>query len=179
MACRDEAKAIAAISEIKFLSGNDNIYFLSLDLASLASVRKFSIKFHDLENRLDILVNNGGVLSPEARTADGFELNMGVNHLSHFLLTNLLLDLLKKSSPSRVVVVASNSHRIASINKDDFNNENSFPGTLIAYSNSKLANVIFTRELSKILEGTGVTANSCCPGPVETQINQNLSLLMR
>jgi retinol dehydrogenase 12 len=179
LACRNEEKAMTAMNEIKSISGNDNIHFLKLDLASLASVREFSKKFHQLETRLDVLVNNGGLLSPKARTQDGFEMNMGVNHLGHFLLTNLLLDLLKKSTPSRVVVVGSDLHRIASIRKQDFNCDKSFPGTWMGYSNSKLANMIFARELSKKLEGTGVTVNSCCPGPVASDVNRNLNLFMR
>lgn len=179
LACRSEAKATEAANEIKLLSGNKNVSFLELDLGSLTSVREFSKKFHDLESRLDVLVNNAGLLSPEARTEDGFEMNMGVNHLGHFLLTNLLLDLLKKSAPSRVVVIASETHKIGSINRDDFNSEKSFPGTLLGYSNSKLANVIFARELSKKLRGTDVTVNSCCPGPVETDVNRYLNIFMR
>ena len=179
LACRNEEKGTEAMNEIKLISGNDKVHFLKLDLASLASVREFSEKFHALETRLDILVNNGGLLSPEARTDDGFEMNMGVNHLGHFLLTNLLLDLLKKSQPSRVVVVSSDLHRIGTINKEDLNSEKKFPGVWLGYSNSKLANVLFASELAKKLEGTGVVVNSCCPGPVQTDVNKNLNVFMR
>lgn len=179
LACRSKAKAAEAIDEIILLSGNENIHFLELNLGSLSSVREFSKKFHDLETRLDVLVNNAGLMSPEVRTEDGFEMNMGVNHLGHFLLTNLLLDLLKKSAPSRVVVIASEAHRMGSINREDFNSEKSFPGTWMGYCNSKLANVIFARELSKKLQGTGVIVNSCCPGPVETDVNRYLNIFMR
>jgi retinol dehydrogenase 12 len=179
LACRSKEKALAAMEEIKKSSGSDNVHFLRLDLACLASIREFSVEFHALESRLDILVNNGGLLSPEARTEDGFEMNMGTNHLGHFLLTNLLLDLLKTSAPSRIVVVASNMHRIGKIAKENFKSEKSFPGTWTCYSNSKLANVIFTKELAKKLEGSGVSVNCCCPGPVETEVNRNLGGFMR
>jgi NAD(P)-dependent dehydrogenase (short-subunit alcohol dehydrogenase family) len=118
-------------------------------------------------------------LNSGSKTEDGFEVNMGVNHLGHFLLTNLLLDLLKASAPSRIVVVASKLHSIGSIDKDNFKAENSFPGTWKGYGNSKLANILFTRELSKKLEGTGVTINCLCPGPVDTNAPRNLNVVMR
>lgn len=130
---------------------------MQLDLGSLESIREFSRKFHEKESRLDILVNNAGLLSPFSKTKDGFELNMGVNHLGHFLLTNLLLDLLKSAAPSRIVVVASKLHEWGSIDKENFSNEKSFSNSWKAYSNSKLANVLFMRKLANDLEGSGVT----------------------
>jgi retinol dehydrogenase-12 len=178
-ACRSEGRAMEALNEIKQQSGNDNLHFLQLDLGSLESVREFSRKFHELESRLDILVNNAGVLSPLVRTADGFEGNIGINHLGHFLLTNLLLDLLKKSAPSRIIVVASKLHNIGSINREDFNSDKSFAGTWRAYGTSKLCNLLFTRELSKKLEGTGVTINALCPGAVNTEATRSLNPVVK
>jgi retinol dehydrogenase-12 len=168
-----------ALNEIKQLSGNENLHFLQLDLGSLESIREFSRKFHELESRLHVLVNNAGVLSPLVRTADGLESNIGVNHIGHFLLTNLLLDLLKASAPSRIIVVSSTLHKIGSINKDDFNSEKSFAGTWTGYGNSKLCNMLFMRELSKSLDGTGVTVNALCPGAVDTNVVQSLNSVVK
>ena len=179
LACRSEEKGIAALNEIKEATGNENLHFLALDLTSLDSVREFSKKFHELETRLDILINNAGLLSPLERTKEGFEINMGVNHLGHFLLTNLLLDLLKVSAPSRIVVVSSDLHRVGNIDKENFNSDKSFAGSVRAYGNSKLANILFTRKLSKMLQGTGVTVNSLCPGAVNTEATRYLNWFVR
>ena len=179
MACRSEERGLAALNEVKELSGNDNIHFMKLDLASLDSIREFSKKFHEAESKLDILINNAGLLSPLERTKDNFEINMGVNHLGHFLLTNLLLDLLKAAAPSRIVIISSKLHSIGTINKDDFNDEKSFPGSWKAYANSKLANLLFMRKLSQLLEGTGVTINALCPGAVDTEATRYLNFFMR
>lgn len=178
MACRSEERGMAALNEIKESTGN-NVFFMKLDLASLDSIREFSKKFHEVETRLDILVNNAGLLSPLERTKDGFELNMGVNHLGHFLLTNLLLDLLKTAAPSRIVVVSSMIHKIGGINRDDLNSVNSFAGSWRAYANSKLANILFVRKLAKILDGSGVTINSLCPGGVDTEATRYMNPLMK
>lgn len=179
LACRSEERGMAALNEIKQLSGSANLHFLALDLASLDSIRDFSKKFHELETRLDILINNAGLLSPLERTKDNFELNMGVNHLGHFLLTNLLLDLLKVAAPSRIVVVSSTLHSIGVINKDDFNSEKSFPGTWKGYGNSKLANLLFVRKLATLLDGTGVTVNALCPGGVDTEATRYLNSFLK
>lgn len=179
LACRSEEKALAALKNIKEQSGNDAIFFMKLDLSSLASVREFSKNFHEKETRLDILINNAGVLTGGEKTEDGFEVNMGINHLGHFLLTNLLLDLLKASAPSRIIVVASAIHRYGKIDKDNLNAEKSFPGSWKGYGNSKLANILFANELSRKLAGTGVTVNSLCPGAVDTDVTKNLNFVMR
>ena len=167
-ACRNEEAALEALNEIEDLTKNENLYFLHLDLASFESIREFSKRFHEVEGRLDILINNAGAFSPLQRTSDGIEMNLAVNYLGHFLLTNLLLDLLKASAPSRIVVVSSNIHRVADIKKDNINSEKSFPGPFKAYANSKLCSILFMRELSKRLEGTGVVCNALCPGSVDT-----------
>lgn len=113
---------------------------------------------------LNILICNAGVMAcPKMYTSDGFEMQIGVNHLGHFLLTNLLLDLLKAGSPSRVIVVASVAHTWGTINRDDLMSEKSYK-KYTAYGQSKLANILFAFELGKRLEGTGVTAYSCHPG---------------
>lgn len=179
MACRSEERGLAALEEIKKSSGSDNVFFLALDLGSLESIREFSKRFHDMEKSLHILINNAGVLSPLGRTKEGFELNMGVNHLGHFLLTNLLLDLLKASAPSRIVVVASDLHRIGNIDKENLNSEKSFAGAWKSYGNSKLANVLFTKELSRILQGSGVTVNCLCPGAVDTEATRYLNPVIK
>jgi NAD(P)-dependent dehydrogenase (short-subunit alcohol dehydrogenase family) len=178
MACRNEQRGNEAVEEVKKFSNNQNVIFLQLDLGSLDSVRECSKKFHQLENHLDILINNAGVMSPEGKTIDGFEEVMGINHLGTFLFTNLLLDLLKASSEGRIVVVASGLHTRGVITKEDFaSGETKFPGVLKAYANSKLANILFTRELAKRVDG--VTVNSCCPGPVNTNVLHSLNFFLR
>jgi NAD(P)-dependent dehydrogenase (short-subunit alcohol dehydrogenase family) len=175
IACRDIKRGEDALKEIRQQSGSDNIHFLQLDLASLDSVREFSRKFHELESQLHILINNAGVMAcPKALTKDGFEMQLGTNHLGHFLLTNLLLDLLKASSPSRIIVVSSSGHKMSDIDKDDLMNEKSY-SKWKAYGRSKLANILFARELSKKLEGTGVTVNSCHPGVVQTELGRHMN----
>lgn len=137
------------------------------------SVREFSRKFHEIENRLDILINNAGIFDiPKTLTKDGLEKQMGVNHLGHFLLTHLLLDLLKKSAPSRIVVVSSAFHSVGKIERANFNSEKSY-GQWQAYANSKLSNILHCVALTKKLEGTGVTANSLHPGGVRTEIHRD------
>jgi NAD(P)-dependent dehydrogenase (short-subunit alcohol dehydrogenase family) len=124
IACRNLTKGEAALIDIKKESSSENVHLLHLDLASMESIRLFSKKFHELENQLHILINNAGLVAgPRAMTKDGFEAQMGTNHMGHFLLTNLLLDLLKQSAPSRIVVVASIFHWYSWINKEDLNYE--------------------------------------------------------
>lgn len=166
IACRDAAKSEKALKEIKKKSGSDKVHFLQLDLASLDSVRDFSKKFHEAEAKLDILVNNAGVmLCAKSKTKDGHELHLGVNHLGHFLLTNLLLDVLKAASPSRIVVVSGMFHKCGAFNPEDLNGDTSY-SRFKAFFTSKLANILFSHELSKKLQGTGVTVNSLHPGVV-------------
>lgn len=179
LACRDETKTLAAIEEIQKETNNKNLHFLRLDLSSLAAIRECSKNFHELETRLDVLINNAGVLSPENRTEDNFEFNMGVNQIGHFLLTNLLLDMLKLSASSRIIIVSSQTYMVGSINKDDFNSEKGFSNVWFHYANSKLANLLFMRELSKKLEGTKVTCNALCPGTVQTEATRYLNSFMK
>lgn len=133
---------------------------------------RLGFRFLEEESRLDILINNAGVMNlPRCETKDGFEMQIGVNHMGHFLLTNLLLDTLKASAPSRIVVVSSIAHKMGNIRKNDLNSEKSY-NKYKAYFQSKLANVLFSRELSKKLQGTGVTVNSLHPGVVQTELNR-------
>lgn len=170
MACRNNLKCEETRQEIIKETGNLKVFNRSLDLASLDSVRRFVAEFLKEESRLDLLINNAGVMMcPKSLTKDGFEMQIGTNHLGHFLLTNLLLDLLKKSSPSRIVNVSSRAHVKGRLNKDDLNSDKSYE-KFEAYRQSKLANVLFTRELSKRLAGTQVTVNSLHPGVVNTEL---------
>lgn len=131
-----------------------------------------NFSFLSEESHLDILINNAGVMfTPYAHTEDGFELQMGTNHLGHFLLTNLLMDTLKASTPSRIINVSSILHKYGQIDRDDLNMSNGY-NRHKAYFQSKLANILFTRELSKRLHGSGVTANSLHPGVVDTELQR-------
>ncbi|XP_054621178.1 retinol dehydrogenase 12, like isoform X1 [Dunckerocampus dactyliophorus] len=175
MACRDMEKAQAAAKEVKESSGNDNIVCMKLDLADSKSIREFAQAINQGESKLNILINNAGVMvCPYGKTADGFELQIGINHMGHFLLTYLLLDLIKRSAPARIINVSSMIHSWGSINLEDINSEKSYDKQK-AYAQSKLANVLFTRSLAQRLQGTGVTAYSLHPGVVQTDLWRHLS----
>lgn len=174
LACRDMTRARLAADEIRQQTGNGNVDVKKLDLASLQSVRDFSKDFQQNEDRLDILINNAGIMMcPKWQTEDGFEMQFGVNHLGHFLLTNCLLDLLKKSAPSRVVTVSSLAHEKGEIHFDDINLDKNYKRE-VSYRQSKLANVLFSRELAKRLQGTGVTTYSLHPGVIRTELGRHL-----
>ncbi|XP_037041805.1 retinol dehydrogenase 12-like [Bradysia coprophila] len=171
MACRDMQKCDEARLQIIEKTGNSKVYARKLDLGSL--------EFLEEEDRLDILINNAGVMNlPRWETEDGFEMQLGVNHMGHFLLTSLLLDTLKASAPSRIVVVASRAYLIGVIRKDDLNSKKSY-NKYKAYFQSKLANVLFAKELSKRLQGTGVTCNSLHPGVVQTELMRYQSIVSK
>ena len=175
MACRDLKKGETALNDIVEKTGSKNVVLKQLDLASLKSVRTFAEDINQNEPHLHVLINNAGVMMiPElTKTEDGFEMQMGVNHLGHFLLTNLVVDLLKKSTPSRIVVVSSVAHWLMTkeMKFDNINSEVSYDKG-DAYGQSKLANVLFVRELATRLKETGVTANSLHPGAVSTELSQ-------
>ncbi|KAI4826028.1 hypothetical protein KUCAC02_021685 [Chaenocephalus aceratus] len=174
LACRDMDRANKAAAEVMKRSGNDQVVVRKLDLASLESVRQLAKDVLDNEERLDVLINNAGIVScPEWKTEDGFEMQFGVNHLGPFLLTNCLLDLLEKSSPSRIVNVSSLAHEKGQIYFDDINLEKKYH-PWESYSQSKLANVLFTKELANNLKGTGVTSYSLHPGVIRTELGRHM-----
>lgn len=220
LACRSERRTLPALEEIRAKTGNEEVIFMQLDLGSFASVNQFSEQFLRTEKRLDILINNAGMIGKEEPqlSVDGIELTLAVNHLGPFLLTQNLLELLIKSGPgSRIVNVASLMHHFAnpsafqdldgSLARDGFPGipqdfflhqkpprpnfvmDNLIPTVvkqkmydsflsapqIIRYGNSKLANVLFTKELAKRLDGKGVTAYSLHPGVIRTEIGMDRS----
>jgi len=167
--CRDSSKGDVARKEIAGASGNNSVELMVCDLASLTSVRQLAEKFKDSHDRLHVLVNNAGlIMGKRVLTADNLETTFEVNYLSHFLLTMLLLDTLKASSPSRIVNVTSDAHFSGKMDFDDLQEEKNY-GAMRSYSQSKLAQVLFTHELAKKLEGTRVTVNAVHPGVVRTR----------
>lgn len=156
--------------EIIDTTKNTKVIVKKLDLSSFASIRSFAEDINKTEDKLDVLIHNAGYAETfkKNQSEDGIELTMATNHYGPFLLTHLLIDLLKKSGPSRIVVVASSLYRLASVNLDNPNPVNTLPGYL--YYVSKGANILFTRELARRLEGTGVTANCLHPGLIDSGI---------
>jgi retinol dehydrogenase-12 len=157
--------------------------YLVADLSDMTQVRRVAQEFLQRFARLDVLVNNaGGFFLNRQLTADGYEMTFALNHLSYFLLTHLLLELIQKTAAeqgeARIVNVASDSHRGARINFDDLQGERSY-SSFAAYGQSKLANVLFTFELDRRLQGTSITANALHPGFVSTQMGNNNGLLAR
>jgi retinol dehydrogenase-12 len=172
LACRSRARAQEAIDEIVAATGNQTVEFLELDLGSLASVRAAAKTFLDRDLPLQLLVNNAGLVAgKKAVTSDGFELTFGVNHLGHFLFTTLLLDRLKASTPARIVTVASRAHRkCAAVDWDTVTKPSATTSGFPEYTVSKLANVWFSAELARRLEGSGVSTYAVHPGVVATDI---------
>lgn len=167
---RDPSALDAVSAEIRASTGNDAVEVLHADLGSLDSIRSGADRFLARHDRLNVLINNAGVtLMHRSVTPDGFERTFAVNYLGPFLLTNLLLDVLERSAPSRIVNVTSTAFRRGRIDFEDLQGERQFVG-MQAYSNSKLANVLFTYELARRLAGTGVTANCVHPGVVRTNM---------
>ncbi|KAG5677013.1 hypothetical protein PVAND_006801 [Polypedilum vanderplanki] len=174
IACRDIKRGLDALDDIRRHSRSDFVYFLQLDLASFDSIRNFVQRFREHEHKLHILINNAGLLAKNSNTKDGFEMTIGVNHLGHFLLTHLLLDLLIVSAPSRIVNVSSLGHKFAKLEYDDFDS-NKKMSVATAYAKSKLMNILFTRKLAQKLIAEKVSVNSCHPGCVRTEIARNFS----
>src|SRR6266581_3125627 len=170
MACRDATRGEAARQEIIRESGNPRVSLEIVDLASEASTRSLAEAFPRKYPRLDVLINNAGVYTSHREvTPDGLERQFEVNYLSGFLLTHLLLDILKRSAPSRIVNVSSSAHGGGTIAFDDLQGERGYRG-FRAYGQSKLAQILFTQELARRLEGTGVTVNACHPGVIRTNL---------
>lgn len=167
---RSPEKGADVVRRIAAEAGGATAEALTADLSSQAQIRAVAREVKSRTDRLDVLINNAGVILLERQeSVDGIEMTFAVNHLSYFLLTNLLLDLLKASSPARIINVASGAHRGVRINFNDIGGREHYSGWR-AYQQSKLANVLFTRELAKALTGSGVTANALHPGYVNTQI---------
>jgi NAD(P)-dependent dehydrogenase (short-subunit alcohol dehydrogenase family) len=171
MVGRDARRTDAACAAVAARSGSRAVSPLLCDFSSQASIRRLAEEFRARHTRLHVLVNNaGGVHKARRRTADGIETTFAVNHLGYFLLTNLLLDLLVRSAPARVVSVASVGHRRGTLDFDDLGFERGGYSIMKAYGRSKLANILFAAELARRLAGTGVTSNSLHPGSVATNI---------
>lgn len=180
---RDADRTRATADWIKREAGTDQVSFLLADLSSQTDVRKVAREVRERYPRLDVLVNNAGaIFTRRETTVDGFERTWALNHLAYFLLTHELLGLLKASAPARIVNVASTMHTGGIIDFNDLQGEKRYRG-IRAYSQSKLANVLFTYALARRLEGTGITANCLHPGGVATGFGQNtpgaLKLLMK
>jgi NAD(P)-dependent dehydrogenase (short-subunit alcohol dehydrogenase family) len=167
---RSPERCQEATRRIREETGSGDIAYLTADLSSQAEIRGLAREVKDTTRRLDVLVNNAGCICVNRQeTVDGLEMTFAVNHLAYFLLTNLLLDVIKSSAPARIVSVSSAAHHGCTIRFDDLQGKARYSGWR-AYQQSKLANVLFTRELARRLEGTGVTANALHPGYVKTQI---------
>ncbi len=165
---RSPEKIEATIRQIRATTGAGAVESLVADLSSQSEVRRLAEQVQTRYDRLDVLVNNAGAMSLRRQeSVDGIEMTLALNHLSYFLLSNLLLPLIKSSAPARIVNVASAAHKGASINFDDLEGERRYSGYK-AYQQSKLANIQFSYELARRLEGSGVTVNSLHPGFVRT-----------
>ena len=173
LVARDPVRGEGTLAEVKRAAAGAPPLLFRADLGSLPDVRRLAGEVSHRLPRLDVLVNNAGAIHMERkRSADGHEMTFAVNHLAPFLLTNLLLPKLRASAPARVVNVASDAHRPATLDLDDLMGERSYRG-MRAYSQSKLANVLFTYELARRLDGTGVTTNALHPGVVATGFGRN------
>lgn len=176
---RNPTKTAAVVQELRQSTGSDHVDFLLADLAQMAQVKQLAHDFKQRYDRLDVLVNNaGGFFMQRLLTADGLEMTFALNHLSYFILTNLLVDILVDSAPARIVSVSSDAHRGGTINFNQLQGENGYSG-FNAYSQSKLMNVLFTLELARRLDGTGVVANAVHPGFVGTGFGTNNGFLMK
>jgi NAD(P)-dependent dehydrogenase (short-subunit alcohol dehydrogenase family) len=170
---RNPEKCAAVAERIRQQTGSTTVEFLRADLSSQQEIRRLAQEFLGKYDRLDVLVNNAGAMFFQRReSVDGIELTFALNHLGYFLLTNVLLDRLKASAPARIVNVASSAHTRTPLDLDDVQSRRSYRGFRV-YSKSKLANVLFTYELARRLEGTGVTANALHPGVVATKFGSD------
>ncbi len=175
---RNAEKCAVVAEAIKTGTGNP-VEFIAADLSTLAGIRQAAATFKQHHARLHVLVNNaGGFFIRRYLTSDGFEMTFVLNHLNYFLLTNLLLDILKASAPACVVNVASGTHRGAKMDFDNLQGEKGYNGVR-AYGQSKLANILFTYELARRLKDTGVTTNALHPGYVNTGISLNNGLFFQ
>ena len=173
MLCRDEKRGRRALRKVKESVKDNHVYLMLADLADLDSVASFSDRFHDRFDRLDVLINNAGVILPNRReTKQGMEMQFGVNHIGHFLLTLLLSDLLSATDAARVVIVTSGAHKAGKIHFDDLQLEKHYH-VMKGYAQSKLANLLFARKLAEWLQDTDTSVNCCHPGAVATNMGIN------
>lgn len=167
---RNREKNLAMARTIRQQTGNAEVEYLLADLSAQQEIRQLAQQFRRRYERLDVLVNNAGAIFYKRRESiDGIEMTFALNHLAYFLLTNLLLDMLKASAPARIINVSSAAHKGARLNFNDLQLRRWYL-SWIAYNRSKLANLLFTYELARRLEGTGVTVNALSPGLVATEL---------
>ena len=170
---RDRAKGEATLAEVRAASAGGSASLFLADLGSLAQVRRLAGELLGALPRIDVLVNNAGAMHATRKTSeDGYELTLAVNHLAPFLLTSLLLPRLRASAPARVVTVSSEAHRMGPLDLEDLESQRGYAGMKV-YGRSKLANVLFSNELARRENGTGVTSNSLHPGVVATGFGRN------
>jgi len=179
MVCRDPARGVAACEEIQRISGNSNVALMIADLSSQASIRRLADDFLQKHQSLHLLLNNAGVLSKtRIMTAEGIETQLAVNLLAPFLLTNLMFDVLTAGAPARVVNVTSKMHRYGKLDFGNLQGEKKY-SVWAAYNQAKLGLVLFTYELARRLEGTGITANCLHPGVVSSGIMRDFNRITR
>lgn len=175
MVCRNRAKGEAAQAEIKAVSGNAQVDLIVADLSSLAEVSRVASEFKQKYSQLHVLINNAGGVNAERKvTPDGLEYTFATNYLAPFLLTELLLDVLKASAPARIINVSSYGHTFGTIDFADLQSERRY-SPMKAYTQSKLAQIYHTYELADLLEGTGVAVNTLHPGLVVSNFNDGLT----
>jgi len=169
---RDAEKCASVAKQIEALTGNP-VECIVADLSVLDGIKHAAMTFKENHSHLHVLINNaGGMFTKRVLTPEGYEYTFALNHLNYFLLTNLLLDMLKASAPARIINISSNAHENAKIDFENLQREKRYIG-LEAYGQSKLANLLFTYELARRLEGTGVTVNAVHPGVVATGFARN------
>jgi NAD(P)-dependent dehydrogenase (short-subunit alcohol dehydrogenase family) len=174
MVCRGRTRGEAARAEIRRVTNSDRVELLIADLSEQRQIRRLAAEVKERFSELHVLINNAGIWNDKREvTADGYETTWALNHLAYFLLTQELIDLLKASAPARIINVSSDYHKLGHIDFDDIQLNQGYSGGR-AYGQSKLANVIFTYELARRLEGTGVTANCLHPGAVNTNFFNNV-----
>ena len=170
---RDAQKTAQVVEEIRTATGNQNVDWLLADLSSQQDIRRLASEFKSKYSHLHVLLNNaGGTFMTRQLSVDGIEMTFALNHLAYFLLTNLLLDTMKASAPARIINVSSDAHSGGKIDFDNLQGERSY-SSFGPYGNSKLANILFTTELARRLEGTGVTVNALHPGLTSTGFGKN------
>jgi NAD(P)-dependent dehydrogenase (short-subunit alcohol dehydrogenase family) len=176
MICRSREKGETARQQIIADTGNQEVHLLLADLAVQSEVRKVAAAFKSRFSRLDILINNAALIPPQRQlTSDGIEMQVAINHLAYFLLTCELLDVIKASTPARIVNVSSNVHPQGKVNFDDLEATSGYGfGGTRQYSNTKLMNILFTRELARRLDGFDVTVNAVHPGVIATQLTRGV-----